>query len=114
MKLDSRPLPDHFHRSSLTDPRTKVGTQSAPSVLTNRRPRHPLIRSLLLFAVAAAAEIGGGWLIWRWLRNGAPPWWGVLGAAALVGYGVIATYQPAAFGRTYAAYGGIFIVASLL
>jgi small multidrug resistance family-3 protein len=46
--------------------------------------------------------------VWRWWREGA--WWpvGVLGALILVLYGIIRTFQPAAFGRVYAVYGGVF------
>ena len=68
-----------------------------------------------LFAVAALCEIGGGYLIWGWLRENRPVFWGVLGAAVLALYGVVAALQPIPeFGRVYAAYGGVFIVAALL
>jgi len=72
-----------------------------------------VIRSLGLFAVAGLCEIGGGYLMWQWWRNGASSLVGLLGAAALIVYGVVPTYQPAHFGRVYAAYGGVFIVLSL-
>ena len=75
---------------------------------------NPLLRSAALFAVAAVAEIGGGYLMWRWLRDGRGVAVGVAGAGLLAFYGAVATRQAAAFGRTYAAYGGVFIVASLL
>ncbi len=72
-------------------------------------------RSIGLFIAAGLAEIGGGYLIWRWLREGAPIVLGVLGAIILVGYGIIPTLQRSHdFGRIYAAYGGVFVVASLL
>ena len=72
-------------------------------------------RSIGLFLAAGLAEIGGGYLIWRWLREGAPIILGVLGAMILVIYGVIPTLQRSHdFGRIYAAYGGVFVVASLL
>jgi small multidrug resistance family-3 protein len=74
-----------------------------------------IIRTILLFVVAGLAEIGGGWLIWQWLREGKSVWIGVAGAAVLIVYGVLPTLQQeAAFGRVYAAYGGVFIVLSLL
>ena len=75
-----------------------------------------LVRSVLLFGLAALAEIGGGYLVWLWLREGRSPWLGVLGALVLVFYGIIPPLQPAAFtfGRVYAAYGGAFIALSLL
>ncbi len=72
-------------------------------------------RSIGLFIAAGLAEIGGGYLIWRWLREGAPIILGVVGAIVLVIYGVIPTLQRSHdFGRIYAAYGGVFVVASLL
>lgn len=71
-------------------------------------------RSLGLFVAAGLAEIGGGYLVWLWLREGRSPWLGIAGAAVLIAYGIIPTLQPAGFGRVYAAYGGFFIVLSLL
>ena len=53
--------------------------------------------------------------MWRWLRSDAAWWIGGLGGLILVGYGIIPTLQrDASFGRIYAAYGGVFVVASLL
>ncbi|MGH9224081.1 MAG: YnfA family protein [Acidimicrobiales bacterium] len=72
-------------------------------------------RSVGLFALAGLAEIGGGYLVWRWLRHDAAVWVGVAGALALFAYGVIPTLQREdSFGRIYAAYGGVFVVLSLL
>ncbi|SEM86011.1 small multidrug resistance family-3 protein [bacterium A37T11] len=73
-----------------------------------------IIKSLLLFILAGFCEIGGGYLVWLWLREGKPLWYGFLGGAILVLYGVVATWQTANFGRTYATYGGIFIVMALI
>jgi small multidrug resistance family-3 protein len=71
--------------------------------------------AVCLFLLAGLAEIGGGWLVWQWLREGRGIWLGIAGGAILVAYGIIPTLQPEpAFGRVYAAYGGIFIVLSLL
>jgi small multidrug resistance family-3 protein len=72
-----------------------------------------IARSIALFVVAGVCEIGGGYLIWRSLRGGEPVWWGVIGGVALALYGVVATFQPAHFGRVYAAYGGVFIAMAL-
>ena len=73
------------------------------------------IRSVGLFVAAGLAEIGGGYLIWRWLREGSPWPVGVAGAVILVIYGVIPTLQSSSdFGRVYAAYGGVFVIMSLL
>ena len=74
-----------------------------------------VIKTALLFGCAGLAEIGGGWLIWQWLRVGRPWPLGLLGALVLVGYGVIPTLQTESnFGRVYAAYGGVFVVLALL
>jgi small multidrug resistance family-3 protein len=73
-----------------------------------------IAKSLLYFVLAGLCEIGGGYLVWLWLREGRSIWLGLSGAAVLVLYGVIPTLQPANFGRVYAAYGGIFIVLAVL
>ena len=72
-----------------------------------------LARSVALFLLAGLLEIGGGYLIWLTVREHRPLWLGILGGLALAGYGVVATFQPANFGRVYAAYGGVFLVRSL-
>lgn len=64
--------------------------------------------------MAALAEIGGGYLIWLWLRNHKGTLFGLLGAVVLFIYGTIPTLQPANFGRVYSTYGGIFIVMSII
>jgi small multidrug resistance family-3 protein len=75
----------------------------------------PYLQTIALYILAGLAEIGGGWLMWQWLRNGRTLGMGLLGGAILVAYGVIPTLQSEpAFGRVYAAYGGIFIVLSLV
>ena len=71
-------------------------------------------KSLALFALAGVCEIGGGYLVWQWWRNGAPLAVGALGAVVLILYGIIPTYQVAHFGRVYAAYGGVFVILSVL
>jgi small multidrug resistance family-3 protein len=74
-----------------------------------------VLRAVVLFVLAGLAEIGGGWLVWRWLRVGAAIWVGLAGAVVLIAYGVIPTWQrEPSFGRVYAAYGGVFVVLSLL
>ncbi|GMA58056.1 small multidrug resistance family-3 protein [Alicyclobacillus sacchari] len=73
-----------------------------------------LFKAMDLFVMARLAEIGGGYLIWQWLRNGKPLWVGILGAVIMVVYGGVATRQEFSFGKTYAAYGGIFIVMAVL
>ncbi|RYZ60702.1 MAG: YnfA family protein [Chitinophagaceae bacterium] len=71
-------------------------------------------KSLLVFLLAGLCEIGGGYLIWLWLKEGKPWWLGLLGGVILAMYGVVATLQPANFGRVYAAYGGVFIAMAVL
>ncbi len=73
-----------------------------------------MAKSLLYFLTAGLCEIGGGYLVWLWLREGKSTWYALAGAALLVTYGVVPTLQPANFGRAYAAYGGVFVVLSLL
>jgi small multidrug resistance family-3 protein len=73
-----------------------------------------ITKSLLYFLLAGLCEIGGGYLIWLWLREGRSIWYAVFGAVVLIFYGIIPTFQTANFGRVYAAYGGIFIVLSIL
>ena len=72
-------------------------------------------RSILLFVLAAIAEIGGAWLIWQGVREQRGALWIGAGVVALGAYGFVATLQPDAnFGRILAAYGGIFVAGSLL
>lgn len=73
-----------------------------------------MIKSLLYFVAAGLCEIGGGYLVWLWLRENKPIWFAVVGGVILILYGVIPTLQPASFGRVYAAYGGVFVVLSIL
>ena len=71
-------------------------------------------RSLLLFVLAALAEIGGAWLVWQGVREDRGLIWIGAGIAALGAYGFVATLQDENdFGRILAAYGGIFVAWSL-
>lgn len=72
-------------------------------------------RTVLLFAVAALFEIGGAWLVWQGIREHRGWLWAGAGVLALGLYGFVATFQSDPhFGRVLAAYGGVFIVGSLL
>lgn len=73
-----------------------------------------IARSLLLFVLAGLCEIGGGYLMWLWIRGDKGLLFALFGALTLIVYGIIPTFQSANFGRVYAAYGGIFIVLSIL
>ncbi|WP_201838928.1 YnfA family protein [Microvirga zambiensis] len=71
--------------------------------------------TLVVYAAAALAEIVGCFSFWAWLRLGRSVWWIVPGMGALALFAYLLTLAPAdAAGRAYAAYGGIYIVASLL
>lgn len=72
-----------------------------------------IVKSIFYFLLAGLLEIGGGYLMWLWLREKWVWWVGLIGALVIVCYGVIPTLQPAHFGRVYAAYGGVFIILSL-
>lgn len=73
-----------------------------------------VLQSVVLFVIAGLCEIGGGYLVWLWLREGRGIAVGALGGLVLFLYGVIPTFQRAHFGRVYAAYGGVFVIMSLL
>ncbi|MBB6669538.1 YnfA family protein [Cohnella nanjingensis] len=69
-----------------------------------------MILSIMLFVVAGLAEIGGGYLVWLWLRESKPVGYGIAGGIILAAYGIIPALQTfPSFGRVYAAYGGVFI-----
>jgi small multidrug resistance family-3 protein len=71
-------------------------------------------RSVVLFVLAAVAEIGGAWLVWQGWREHRGLWWVAAGVIALGAYGFVATFQPDPnFGRILAAYGGVFVAGSL-
>ena len=72
------------------------------------------LKSIIFFIIAGFFEIGGGYLIWLWLREGKGIEFAILGAIILILYGIVPTFQPASFGKTYVAYGGVFIALSLL
>jgi small multidrug resistance family-3 protein len=73
-----------------------------------------VLRSLVLFVLAAVAEIGGAWLVWQSVREHRGWWFAGAGIIALGLYGFAATLQEDPnFGRILAAYGGIFVVGSL-
>lgn len=74
-----------------------------------------ILRSVVLFVIAALAEIGGAWLVWQGIREQRGLLWVGAGVIALGLYGFVATFQPDPhFGRILAAYGGVFVAGSLL
>jgi small multidrug resistance family-3 protein len=72
-----------------------------------------ILTSVIFFHLAGLCEIGGGYLVWLWLREDMSWLLGVLGAFVLFAYGIVPTFQPSHFHRIYSAYGGIFIVMAL-
>jgi small multidrug resistance family-3 protein len=73
-----------------------------------------VLRSILLFVLAALAEIGGAWLVWQGVREHRGLIFVGAGILALGAYGFVATFQPDPyFGRILAAYGGVFVAGSL-
>ena len=73
------------------------------------------MKSFVLFLVAGLLEVGGGYLVWLWLRNDRALWLGLVGFACLSLYGIVPVLQPVShpFGRVYAAYGAVFIILSV-
>jgi len=72
------------------------------------------LKALSIFIVAGIMEIGGGYLIWMWLRKGYSMGYGILGAVILAGCAIVTTFQSSSFGRVSATYGAFFIVMSLV
>ncbi len=72
------------------------------------------LESIFYFLLAGLLEIGGGYLVWIWLKDSKNWMYGLTGMVVLALYGFIPTLQPAHFGRVYAAYSGVFIILSML
>lgn len=71
--------------------------------------------ALGIYAAAAAAEIAGCFAFWAWLRLGQSALWAAPGVVSLMAFAWLLTRVDAAFaGRAYAAYGGVYIAASLI
>jgi small multidrug resistance family-3 protein len=72
------------------------------------------MRSWAVYVAAAVAEIGGCYAVWAVLRLGASAWWLLPGVALLLAFAWLLTLvEAAAAGRAFAAYGGVYILASL-
>lgn len=71
--------------------------------------------SFLFYLAAAVAEIAGCFAFWAWLRLDKSPWWLAPGIASLCLFAYLLTLIDAEHaGRTYAAYGGVYILSALL
>ena len=72
------------------------------------------MKTVVVYVLAALAEIGGCFSFWLWLRFGKPIWWLIPGIASLVCFASLLTLvESGAAGPAYAAYGGVYITASL-
>lgn len=73
----------------------------------------PVARALALFAVTALAEITGCYLPWLWLREGRSPLLLLPAALSLALFAWLLALHPSAAGRTYAAYGGVYVATAM-
>lgn len=72
------------------------------------------LTTILAYAAAALAEIGGCFAVWTWARLGGSAWWLPPGLALLALFAWLLTLAPAGHaGRAFAAYGGVYVAASL-
>jgi len=78
-----------------------------------RKKIKKILITVFFFILAGLFEIGGGYLIWLWLRESYSWVIGAVGGLVLFLYGVVPTFQPSHFHRIYAAYGGVFIIMAL-
>jgi small multidrug resistance family-3 protein len=74
----------------------------------------PIPQTVALFVVTACAEIVGCFLPYLWLRQGHSPWLLVPAALSLAAFAWLLTLHPQAAGRTYAAYGGVYVATALI
>ena len=73
------------------------------------------MKAILIFSVAALVEIAGCFAVWAWMRQGASALWLAPGLVCLALFAWLLTLAPSDFaGRSYAAYGGVYIAASLI
>ncbi len=79
-----------------------------------RQKAQKIATTMFFFFIAGLCEIGGGYMVWLWLREGYSWLFGILGGVVIFLYGVVPTFQPSHFHRIYAAYGGVFIVMAML
>ena len=72
------------------------------------------LKAISIFVLAGLFEIGGGYLIWMWLRKGYGVGYGIVGGLILVCCAIATTFQTSSFGRVNATYGAFFIIMSLV
>jgi small multidrug resistance family-3 protein len=74
-----------------------------------------VIKTAIVYVAAAFFEIAGCFSFWIWIREGKTGWWLAPGVVSLALFaGLLTQVDTAAAGRAYAAYGGVYIAASLL
>lgn len=73
-----------------------------------------MLKTIALFAVTALAEIVGCYLPYLWLKKGGSAWLLVPAALSLALFAWLLTLHPAASGRIYAAYGGVYVALAIL
>ncbi len=74
-----------------------------------------ILKVVSLLVVCGVLEVGGGWGVWKTIRDHSPWYYAAIGSLSLVAYGFVVTVQPVDnFGRIFAAYGGVFIVMSFI
>lgn len=73
-----------------------------------------MLKTTFLFFITALCEIIGCFLPWLWLKRGATVWLLVPAGVSLAFFVWLLTLHPAASGRVYAAYGGVYVVTALL
>jgi len=73
-----------------------------------------MLATPVVYVLAALAEIAGCYAFWTWLKLGQSPLWLIPGVASLIAFAWLLTFVPSdAAGRAFAAYGGVYIIASL-
>lgn len=72
------------------------------------------LKTVGLFALTAVAEIVGCYLPYLWLRHERPIWFLAPAAVSLAAFAYLLTLHPTSAGRTYAAYGGVYVFAAVL
>jgi small multidrug resistance family-3 protein len=92
----------------------QFNTRTRRPILIDAVKLRKILYSLFFFFIAGLCEIGGGYLVWLWLREDMSWVLGAIGGFVLFLYGIVPTLQPSYFHRIYAAYGGVFIAMALV
>jgi len=106
----------HYHCVYYSIPSIISRNVSSPSSSRhNPAEGHSHMQTAAIYIAAAFAEIAGCFAVWAWLRKDAAAWWLAPGALALGVFAYLLTrVDSAAAGRAYAAYGGVYIAATLV